>query len=921
MSAEGPFNTGGAFDALPDIESEISAQLIGRTLSGYQVDRLIGSGGMGFVFHATRTGGDFDRVAAIKVVPTTLGSSELAQRFRTEVRILAKLNHAFIAQLYDAGETDEGWPYLVMEYVDGSPIDAYCIENDLDANARVHLLGGVVRAVRYAHARLIVHRDLKPSNVMVDANGNPKLLDFGIAKLLEADISRQTIGHRPMTPQYASPEQLLGSDITIGSDIYQLGLLLLTVIVGETPFESTTLREAIRNAATGKDASISARMAEHLHPDLLAIIVQCLYSDVDDRYVDVNALLNDLQSYENGFPVEARKGTQWYRIRKFAQRNKPAAAFATLALLIALGGGTTYAINITEARQIAEERAAASERVTQVLSNLTTEFLSTLQIQGAEGEAGNSLLVQNMLQETIDLASSDLAANDPSLATLYRIKGNVEREIGSYDASAESFSSAQEILTEDNRSTEALELRLDRIQLLVDQRDNEGARHLLDATALEWPFDHYPSTLRARFYAIGAYLHIRESDLESSVAEYKRALNELEDIDGRNYRQASNIYNGLATALIIWERRPEALEAATSAIQLLEANESPMSFRLIDPLRAQGTALSVLDQLDAAGEPLQRAVEISLANYGREHVKTSWAIYTLAQYEFRLGNYFRAIDLYEDALEIDLALFGEGSWDVMTTRSSLAQTYGTAGRTQQAIESQQLIIDELLASGRTDVDTFLEGNYASLSDRLREAGDVEGSLQSIQKSHELRSKLRGLDSFSAYDSQRYLSYALLKAGYRQRAEAAFNESMAGMERLHGTSHVEYKSWQFRRYLFDWADGDLESARRNLEGLVAEIDSRYGIDSPHWIRFSAELADLNLQLGDHDSVLSALALTESAFNDYPEHPESLYAQVVLAEYFAAMGDQTSAIETAARARELVVRNIPDRSDLIARLDRL
>ena len=282
-STDDRLRTGGAFDALPQKKTNIESALRGRVIAGYKVGEVVGVGGMGCVLRATRAEGDFDREAAIKVVAASHHTSELARRFRLEVRILAKLTHPSIAQLYDAGVTEEGWPYLIMEYVDGQPIDEYVQQHNLRRSERLELVKQVIDAVQFAHSHLIVHRDIKPSNILVGPDGNPKLLDFGIAKLLEDDSDDAT-RVRAMTPQYASPEQLLDQPISTASDIYQLGLLIAMIVGGGLPTDGETLPEAIQRCAEGRLLTLPDRMRRSLPAELVLVIEQCLRVDPSERY-------------------------------------------------------------------------------------------------------------------------------------------------------------------------------------------------------------------------------------------------------------------------------------------------------------------------------------------------------------------------------------------------------------------------------------------------------------------------------------------------------------------------------------------------------------------------------------------------------------------------------------------------------------
>ena len=213
---------------------------IGRRIGVYKIVEEIGHGGMGEVYRAVRADGQFDKQVAIKLVRVGMDTAFVLERFRYERQILASLDHNNIARLYDGGTTEDGVPYLVMELIEGTPIDQYCEEHDLSVADRLELFVQVCSAVQYAHQRLVIHRDIKPSNILVTADGVPKLLDFGIAKILDSSAGTETTLVRPMTPEYASPEQIRGEPITTATDVYSLGVVLYRMLTGKSPYSEAT---------------------------------------------------------------------------------------------------------------------------------------------------------------------------------------------------------------------------------------------------------------------------------------------------------------------------------------------------------------------------------------------------------------------------------------------------------------------------------------------------------------------------------------------------------------------------------------------------------------------------------------------------------------------------------------------------------
>ncbi len=343
----------------PAIEPSLAGQVIGN----YTLISPIGHGGMGSVWLASRSDGRFERQVAIKFLNFALATPVHAERFKREGSILGRLAHPHIAELIDAGVTTNGVPYLVLEYVDGEPIDKYCDSRRLDVHARVRLFLDVVSAVAQAHANLIVHRDIKPSNVLVRTDGQVKLLDFGIAKLLadqagDNEATALTVeAGGALTPQFAAPEQVTGGAISTGTDVYTLGILLFVLLTGQHPAGSETgsTAELVKsiveteagrasNSVTvpGADARGTARdrLRRQLRGDLDTIIGKALKKDSGERYASVTAFGDDLKRYLSNQPIAARPDTLSYRARKFARRNRiglSVASIAFAAIIAALG--------------------------------------------------------------------------------------------------------------------------------------------------------------------------------------------------------------------------------------------------------------------------------------------------------------------------------------------------------------------------------------------------------------------------------------------------------------------------------------------------------------------------------------------------------------------------------------------------------
>ena len=391
-----------------------SASLERRRVGPYEIDRLLGRGGMGAVYLAHRADGQFDQRVAIKLIDLPLATDFFRERFKQERQILAGLQHPYIARLLDGGVTSEGDLYLAMEYVDGTPIHRFCDARRLGVQERLKLFIGVCEAVQFAHQNLVVHRDLKPDNIFVAEDGTPRLLDFGTAKLTspnlasqEGDLTRQ--GFQAYTPQYASPEQVLGNPITTASDTYSLGVLLYLLLTGSLPYDIKDLnqQELIRVIChePPRRPTVAPGSNDRLDGDLEAILLKALRKEPLDRYRTAEQLAADIQDYLDGRPVAARRGTFRYRAVKFIRRNRlMIAAAVVLALTLAAG----VAGVLWQSRVANQERRKADARSAD-LRELSNSLLSELDeaIKELPGSTGVQKLLVTRVLEHLDRMATD----------------------------------------------------------------------------------------------------------------------------------------------------------------------------------------------------------------------------------------------------------------------------------------------------------------------------------------------------------------------------------------------------------------------------------------------------------------------------------------------------------------------------------
>ncbi|MFQ5528513.1 MAG: protein kinase [Thermoanaerobaculia bacterium] len=398
----------GLGDLVESVAGEAETDAGGRRVGKYRLLERLGRGGMGVVYLAERAEGDFEQRVAIKFVPQELDVPELRRRFLAERRILAALQHPNIARLLDGGVTDEGTPYIVMEHIDGVPIDCYCDDGGLGLGARLKLLLAVCSAVQAAHQNLVIHRDLKPANILVTGDGVVKLLDFGIAKLLGDGEGQTRTLLQPLTPEYAAPEQVTGGPITTATDVYALGVVAYRLLTGRPPYEFSDLTpqqvaeevthgviEAPSLVAIGGKAPVPAR---RLKGDLDNIVLKALAKESRRRYGSVRELADDFERFERGLPVTARPSSRLYRAQKLMRRHTVGVVATALVVLALLAGlaGTAW-----QARVAGGERDRAE--------GVAALVLDLLRMSDPDLGGGTTLTAAELLQSAAGIVNEQLA--------------------------------------------------------------------------------------------------------------------------------------------------------------------------------------------------------------------------------------------------------------------------------------------------------------------------------------------------------------------------------------------------------------------------------------------------------------------------------------------------------------------------------
>lgn len=733
----------GDFLARPVSES---GNRVGETLGSYRLTALIGSGGMGTVYRAERADRAFAKPVAIKLLLFDAG--DLRTRFALEQRILGALSHPNVASLLDVGQDANGAPYLVMEYVEGLPITRYVHDRQLDLRARIALFCKILDAVQMAHSQLVVHRDIKPGNVLVDAHDEPKLLDFGIAKLLDGSVSAATrTGLGPLTPEYASPEQVRDEPVGTGSDIYSLGVLLYELATGERPYRIDETRPAAieriicDTEPVRPSQRIGAQRVGGNRRDLDAVILKAMEKRPADRYASCAAFAEDLQRWLNGVQVLAREPAVGERAMRFVRRHRFGVSLSATAIL-ALLVGLAFALWQAHEATLARDRA---ERINAFLQDML-------------GTADHSSLGRNAkLGDILDTARHNaerVLADDPqTLAetelTLTRAYGTV----GDLDNALKSGTTALSIADKAQLPSVTIDAQSALANVYSNRGEFDAAERIL-THARDDAIDHGSALQRGESAAEFGLLEIKRNNMTAAKRWLKRSLDELPltALD----RRASTM-NDLAVAEET-DELPEALKTINACIDMLRTaypNGSPLLAQAIGNLAGilddQGDYAGASKKFDEAlkmkidlmGEDhfsvvgtlstmTWRSVQQKDANaalgYGTrawasaqklspENPSISYAAITYAQALMLAGRANEAIPLIETALKLRKANLAPDNAFVVNTESVLALAEAQAGR---------------INDGETLAKSAYERQLAKLGEKNPLTGNAKDRLDEIE---------------------------------------------------------------------------------------------------------------------------------------------------------------------------------------------
>ncbi|MEE4175783.1 MAG: serine/threonine-protein kinase [Xanthomonadales bacterium] len=816
-------------------EAALDAALEGTELGAYRLLKRIGAGGMGTVFLAERADGAFERRVAVKVVRRGMDTEQVLQRFQAEREILSRLDHPNIAALLDGGVTPDGRPYLVMEYVDGLPITEYCDTRRLSIERRLDLFRAVCQAVHHAHRNLVVHRDLKPSNILVTGDGTVKLLDFGIAKLLDdaEDPQLTRTGMRALTPAYASPEQLNDEPVTTGTDVYALGVILYELLAGRRPFEALRTPEEMRRQVLSGEAprpstaltqmpadaegraaektleTISAsrsvppgRLRQALTGDLDTICLMAIRREPVERYGSAEQLAEDVGRHLAGQPVRARPPSVSYRLGKFVRRHRAGVA-ATAVFLLALGATVVfYTDQLQKERDRARVEAETAERVVTFMEEL-------FDLADPEESRGEDITVREVMDEGAERLQEELEDEPAVRARLLDVMGGVYLTL---------------------KSSEEAEAVL--LQAVGDWERVGG--------------DGDAGLVESLNKLGGVQGQLMKQD--EAVRTYERALELARVTEGDPSLKVAELLNNLA--LIESQRGdyPRMEELLREAIAMEEALAEDGELKAGAKLFNLAWVTQYNGRYDDAIELYLRSRELLEAEYGEDHPRVLYPMQALAVLYTEIGDYAAADALMTEVLGKTRTIYGEESVD-----------YGFALSDMGRIRSGQERFDEaeaLLVQAIDVLRAAYDGPHPNVASVIETLGmhhyqmeNWEAGAEVFREALAMRDIVLESPHPDISNNLGNLGLLLKKAGQLEEAETLYRQALAMDRELYGEEHREVATSLYNIALIREELGDLDTAEEIHQEALAMRRRLFGDVHSH-IAFSLSgLGGLAKRRGD------------------------------------------------------------------------
>jgi serine/threonine protein kinase len=835
-------NIQGITDCVADAAEQVLGSAKGQELGScgpYRLVRLLGSGGMGTVYLGERSDGEIQQKVAVKLLRADTRRTTWRDRFLRERQLLASLNHPSIVHVIDAGHTDDGRPYLVMEYVDGIPIDVYA--SRIEFREQLALFRRVCAAVSHAHRHLIIHRDLKPSNILVDASGQPKLLDFGIAKLLDQTGDATQTVERLFTPNYSSPEQLSGTIQTTVADVYSLGAVLYKLLIGRSPHESETGTFQAIDAITGaKEITAPRRLNPSLPVDLDYILRKALRKEPEERYPSVEALADDILAFLESKPVQARSGNVWYRTRKFLRRYRVPVAAAIL-VIASLSTGL-YVAN--------RERAMAQRRFADVRQLANKLFDIDVQARELPGSTKTRQLIVDTALEYLGRLAADVRG-DPELALevgnaymrVARVQGvPISPNLGQMAQAEQNLRNAdlfiRQVLVSQPGNRKALlrsaQIAHDRMVLARFNGRPEEELPLAQQSA-EWleKFHTEKSDQSEASAILSTYLNVADAHTRGQKFDDALRLGRRGIELARSFGNQSYVGNFLWAEAEVFRSRgdlDEALKTVQKSVSLLDPGprqdgQGQQTMGFILALINQGKILAEYDAVsmgryEEAMVPLERAFRIADdfvhqdANDQLSRNRLASAGVNLAD-ALRHSDDRRALDVYDHTLRHLAEVKNNSSFRRFEVSALVGSSYPLRrlGRSAEARQRLNAAMDrlrqlKLYPAEKIKLGSEAEDTLRALADYEAGNGNVSGAIEGYQRLLDRIQSTKPNPEANLFEAVRLSSL--------YQAEAALHRDLAGQANLASTLEARrlelWRHWDSKLPNNAFVRRQLEAAR-------------------------------------------------------------------------------------------------------------
>ena len=786
----------------------------GLVFGRYRLVEPIGAGGMGEVWRAERADGEYRQDVALKLLKRGMDTQAILRRFLQERSILARLAHPRIVRLLDGGMGGDGRPYYVMEHVAGTPVTAHAKAAQLDVRSRVAIVAKIADAVAHAPAQLVVHRDLKPSNVLVDAEGEPHLLDFGIAKLLEASAEQTETGTgmRVLSPAYAAPEQILGEPVGTATDVYSLGVLLYELLTGRLPHRRSSRDPGVlaagivhesseRSSEALVDAGLARelygtradvrRLAREIGGDLDLILATAMHREPQRRYATAGAFADDLRRWLDGRPIAARADSPRYRLGKFVRRHRLGVLAATAVLLALIGGlgsalwqagvAREAATRADAERDVARQQAARAERVKEFVLTL---FREQDPASRARAQARTSA---ELIRDGIAEVDASLAGDPALQAELLRDLGEIQVGLGDEKAGSATLERAWKLQasTSGDGSVAALAAQAAHAASLVFSGSGDAEARLRDAIGKLKAALGPEHALVVKAESALVRIAIVASDHEEALALARHVLAYAERVHGEgHFETAASIYQiGVIEGML--SRYDDALATLGRGLAIVEKARGEDHVRTIAFHAQIGDLLRYQRRFDEGLVHVGKALAIARTQLPARHPMIGGLLFRLADMRRRMGQFDEAAESFAESAEVLAPAGGAPYAQLMQTYAVLASELG----------QHELAIERL----RKSVDAFRkatgESSHTSLTelmlvDNLALAGRLE---EAERLGHQVAAHVSATyaaDSYEAAYSGSVIGNLLYRQGRPAEALPLQRNTLAFLEKLYGNGHLD-----------------------------------------------------------------------------------------------------------------------------------